>query len=89
MISCHIIRGFGPASPYPDAVSTTGRRGKSSGEPGGGHALAGGGPSQLGVDGSLRARDVSRPDDADVEAAEKTVKVSRRPAAAPPSSRTT
>jgi hypothetical protein len=41
--------------------------------------LTGGGPSQLGVGGSMRARDVSRPDDADITAAEKLVQVSYRP----------
>ena len=42
-------------------------------------ALTGGGPSQLGVGGSMRARDVSRPDDADIAEAERLVQVSYRP----------
>ena len=42
-------------------------------------ALSGGGPSQLGIDGSMRARDVSRPRPDDVAAAEKLVQVSYRP----------
>lgn len=46
-------------------------------------ALTGGGPSQLGVDGSMRARDVSRPREADVAAAERLVQVSYRPRTQP------
>jgi hypothetical protein len=42
-------------------------------------ALTGGGPSQLGVGGAMRARDVSRPDDDDVAEAERLVQVSYRP----------
>lgn len=42
-------------------------------------SLTGGGPSQLGVDGSMRARDVSRPREADLSTAEKLVQVSFRP----------
>ena len=43
--------------------------------------LVGGGPSQLGVDGALRAREVSRPTDADLDEAERTVEISYRPQA--------
>lgn len=42
-------------------------------------ALSGGGPSQLGISGSMRARDVSRPDAQDVADAERLVQVSYRP----------
>jgi hypothetical protein len=41
--------------------------------------LTGGGPSQLGPDGAMRARDVSRPTDADHEAAERSVEIVQRP----------
>jgi|SRR5580765_2289153 len=40
--------------------------------------LAGGGKSQVGVDGALRARDVDRPSAADLAEAEATVKIVRR-----------
>ena len=40
----------------------------------------------LGVEGSMRARDVSRPRPADVEAAEKLVQVSYRPRPKPTAS---
>ncbi|HET7312460.1 MAG TPA: hypothetical protein VFJ17_14155 [Mycobacteriales bacterium] len=58
-----------------------GRRGERGprGEEGAAAALTGGGPSQLGVIGSMRARDVSRPRPVDVAAAEKLVQVSYRP----------
>ncbi len=42
-------------------------------------SLTGGGPSQVGVSGALRARDVSRPTEEEVAAAERIVQVSRRP----------
>jgi hypothetical protein len=42
-------------------------------------SLTGGGPSQLGVGGSMRARDVSRPSTDDLAAAEDLVQVSFRP----------
>ena len=42
-------------------------------------ALTGGGPSQLGVGGSMRARDVSRPGDEEIAEAERLVQVSYRP----------
>jgi hypothetical protein len=47
-------------------------------------SLTGGGPSQVGVSGAMRARDVSRPDDDDVATAERLVQVSRRPPRARP-----
>jgi hypothetical protein len=59
-----------------------GERGPRS-EEGAAAALTGGGPSQLGVEGSMRARDVSRPRAADVAAAEKLVQVSYRPRSKP------
>jgi hypothetical protein len=54
--------------------------GMRKGERGSG-GLAGGGPSQLGAEGAMRARDVSRPTDADVEKAEASVEISYRPPA--------
>src|SRR4051812_49821945 len=62
-----------------------GRRGDRPGrnEEGAAAALTGGGPSQLGVEGSMRARDVSRPRPADVAAPEKLVQVSYRPRSKP------
>jgi len=59
------------------------RRGAPRGEEGAAAALTGGGPSQLGVSGSMRARDVSRPTADDVAAAEKLVQVSYRPRSKP------
>ena len=41
--------------------------------------LTGGGPSLLGVDGAMRAREVSRPTPADDAVAERLVQVSFRP----------
>jgi len=46
-------------------------------------ALSGGGPSQLGIDGSMRARDVSRPMADDLAEAERMVQVSYRPRSRP------
>ena len=46
-------------------------------------ALTGGGPSQLGVEGSMRARDVSRPTESDLTEAERLVQVSYRPRSRP------
>src|SRR4051794_12061533 len=46
-------------------------------------ALVGSGPSQLGVDGSMRARDVSRPTEDDAARAERVVQVSYRPRSKP------
>lgn len=60
-----------------------GTRGGSGSRPGHGErgtgGLVGGGPSQLGVDGAMRARDVSRPDDTDLDEAERSVEISHRP----------
>ncbi|HET7531286.1 MAG TPA: hypothetical protein VFJ98_10035 [Mycobacteriales bacterium] len=52
-------------------------------EEGAAAALTGGGPSQLGIEGSMRARDVSRPRPSDVASAEKLVQVSYRPRSKP------
>lgn len=41
--------------------------------------LTGGGPSQVGISGALRARDVSRPTEEQLAEAERLVQVSRRP----------
>ena len=60
-----------------------GRRRERGGDDHAGAALTGGGPSLLGVSGSMRARDVSRPRPVDVEKAEKLVQVSYRPRSAP------
>ena len=70
----------------PGSRGAGGRRGDRPGrnEEGAAAALTGGGPSQLGVEGSMRARDVSRPRPGDVAAAEKLVQVSYRPRAKPP-----
>ena len=46
-------------------------------------ALTGGGPSVLGVEGSMRARDVSRPTVRDYADAERLVQVSYRPRTPP------
>jgi len=52
-------------------------------------SLSGGGPSQLGIDGSMRARDVSRPKADDLAEAERLVQVSYRPRSKPPGSSNT
>ncbi|MEO6715007.1 MAG: hypothetical protein ABIM89_16490 [Mycobacteriales bacterium] len=56
------------------------------GKPANSHGVAnlvGGGPSLVGPIGAMRARDVSRPREADYARAEKTVVVRRRPPDAP------
>jgi hypothetical protein len=58
-------------------------RGAGSGDERAASALTGGGPSQLGVQGSMRARDVSRPTEDDVAEAERLVQVSYRPRSQP------
>jgi len=73
---------------YAAVMSPPGRtsrqgQGKPSSDDAGVAALTGGGPSQLGVDGSMRARDVSRPRDEDIAEAEKLVQVSYRPRSRP------
>jgi hypothetical protein len=60
-------------------MSSGPRRGKSGADETGSAALTGGGPSQLGVNGSMRARDVSRPRPGDLDEAEQLVQVSFRP----------
>jgi len=55
------------------------RRVKSGADETGSAALTGGGPSQLGVNGSMRARDVSRPRPEHLDEAEQLVQVSFRP----------
>jgi hypothetical protein len=69
------------AADMPASRGSSGRRGDRTGrgEEGAAAALTGGGPSQLGVEGGMRVRDVSRPQPADVAAAEKLVQVSYRP----------
>jgi hypothetical protein len=73
------------ASRMPGSRGSGSRRGDRPGrsDEGAAAALTGGGPSQLGVEGSMRARDVSRPRAADVAAAEKLVQVSYRPRSKP------
>jgi hypothetical protein len=79
----------GPAaSEQPGAKAGSGRRrSRQAGEPSrravrdaerGWRDLVGGGSSQLGVSGALRARDVARPDPAELAEAERTVQVVRR-----------
>jgi hypothetical protein len=63
--------------------SSRGAGGGRRGEDGVAAGLTGGGPSQLGIEGSMRARDVSRPRETDVAAAEKLVQVSYRPRSKP------
>ena len=53
-------------------------------KPGGSRGLVGGGPSIVGISGSMRARDVSRPTAKDAEAAEKRVVIRRVPRDEPP-----
>jgi hypothetical protein len=69
---------------YAEAVSQTGRKGK--GGDAGAHSLTASGPSQLGILGSMRARDVSRPTEEQHAAAEALVQVSYRGPAQPPGS---
>jgi hypothetical protein len=66
-------------------MATGARRPKPGGDEAGAAQLTGGGPSQLGVDGSMRARDVSRPSEEDRVEAEGIVQVSYRPRGRPPS----
>jgi hypothetical protein len=53
-------------------------------KPGGARGLAGGGPSIVGISGSMRARDVSKPTAKDAAAAEKRVVIRRAPRDEPP-----
>lgn len=53
--------------------------GRRGGDDGAGASLTGGGPSQIGVVGAMRARDVSRPGPEHIATAEKLVQVSFRP----------
>ncbi|HEU5033352.1 MAG TPA: hypothetical protein VFT62_01195 [Mycobacteriales bacterium] len=66
-------------------MASSGRRGQPrvDGDERAAAALTGGGPSQLGVNGSMRARDVSRPTPAEVAEAERLVQVSYRPRSTP------
>ncbi|MEP7055183.1 MAG: hypothetical protein ABI912_08030 [Actinomycetota bacterium] len=64
-----------------DRRSGSGRPGRAS-SANSGHGVAnlvGGGPSLVGPMGAMRARDVSRPLEADLARAQKTVVVRRRP----------
>ena len=81
-----------PASPgdaraaYASGMPTSPRRARPTGaEENAGAALYGGGPSQLGIGGSMRARDVSRPREEDLAEAERLVQVSYRPRSRPTS----
>ncbi len=60
-----------------------GERRSKPGDRGGLASLTGGGPSQVGVSGAMRARDVSKPTDADAETAERKVVIRRVPADRP------
>lgn len=53
--------------------------GQQRDRPSGQRGLGGGGPSIVGVSGSMRARDVSKPTAEDAEAAEKQVVIRRAP----------
>jgi hypothetical protein len=65
-------------------VTSQGRRpGKPGGEERAAAALTGSGPSQLGVDASMRGRDVSRPRPEHEIDAERLVQVSYRPRSQP------
>lgn len=64
-------------------MAAAGRDRGSGGEERATASLTGGGPSQLGVQGSMRARDVSRPRADDVAEAERLVQVSYRPRSHP------
>ena len=65
-------------------MATQGRRpSKPGGEERAATALTGSGPSQLGVDASMRGRDVSRPTPEHVAEAERLVQVSYRPRSQP------
>jgi hypothetical protein len=59
------------------------RSGKPGGEERAAAALTGSGPSQLGVDASMRGRDVSRPRPEHEADAERLVQVSYRPRSQP------
>jgi len=74
-----------PAAPGPyDADMPPQRRQRPAGHDESAAAvLSGTGPSQLGISGSMRARDVSRPTDDDVAEAERLVQVSYRPRSRP------
>ena len=54
-----------------------GKRGDRGGAGGSAGGLTGGGPSIVGVTGSMRARDVSKPRPSDAAKAEKTVVIRR------------
>jgi hypothetical protein len=77
--------GDDAAAAYASRVAEQARRGRG-GDDGAMTGLTGGGPSLLGVDGSMRARDVSRPREEDVAVAEELVQVSYRPRSRPASS---
>jgi hypothetical protein len=78
----------GPPSAGHDAAAPTSRnRSRSGARPRTGDRgprdrglrdLVGAGPSQVGVSGALRARDVNRPTDDDLAEAERTVQIVRR-----------
>lgn len=54
------------------------KRGRSDPGERGLHSLVGAGPSQLGVEGALRGRDVNRPTDEDLAEAERDLVIVRR-----------
>ncbi|HVF18722.1 MAG TPA: hypothetical protein VNA14_00575 [Mycobacteriales bacterium] len=66
-----------PREPAGRPVRSGGAGGRSDRSGVGG--LVGAGPSMVGVSGSMRARDVSRPGDEHDEAAERDVVIRRRP----------
>jgi hypothetical protein len=79
----------GPPAAPPPARATPPRRRRAQPAEGGLRDLIGAGRSQVGVSGALRARDVNRPTDSDLAAAEQEVVIVRRnwrPADSPPRS---
>src|SRR4051794_20312983 len=74
------VLSVGSRCGYGAYVAPSSRRSSPRGEPDerAAAALTGSGPSQLGVDASMRARDVSRPQPMDELEAERLVQVSYR-----------
>jgi hypothetical protein len=66
---CDAARRLTVPTPYADPMARNRERHTDAPEPGALRSLVGAGPSQVGVVGALRARDVSRPSEADLRAA--------------------
>ena len=67
-----------PHTPPDGPAEATAPRGRREPTDRGLRDLVGAGPSQLGVEGALRGRDVNRPSDEDIAAAERDIVVVRR-----------